>query len=227
VVYTDDISVKYLQSLKVSAHNRLARWALLYLQPYQFTIKHVEGKKLTAADGLSRRPYDELGDLTEDEELQEDSFIAQTDPDIFDSVTDNALKIKQPNRQWHVLSIDVEEGDANASNNRPLDKNLPNCTEDLTTQPSETTNVWSTQDKNIRLLQHESKDLQPILSWLEDGILPETDKEARPVILQSEHFQLVDGLSHHLHYPRTKRLNKLKPVIQQPCVPDVLREDYW
>ena len=28
VVYTDHVSLKYLQSLKLSAHNRLARWAL-------------------------------------------------------------------------------------------------------------------------------------------------------------------------------------------------------
>ena len=72
------------------------------------------------------------------------------------------------------------------------------------------------------MLQHESRDLQPILNWLEDGNLPETDKEARQVILQSENFQIVDGLLYHLHYPRTKRLNKIKPVIQQLCVPDVL-----
>ena len=78
VVYTDHISLKYryLQCLKVSAHNRLARWALA-LEPYKFAIEH-EGKKLTAADSLSRRPYDEPGDLKEDEELQEDSFIAHT-----------------------------------------------------------------------------------------------------------------------------------------------------
>jgi len=87
VVYTDHISLKYLQSLKMSAHNRLARWALA-LQPYQFTIEHVEAKKLTAADGLSRHPYDEPGDFKEDEELQEDSFIAQVEP----SVTDKGLK---------------------------------------------------------------------------------------------------------------------------------------
>jgi len=53
VVYTDHISLKYLQSLKLSAHNRLARWALA-LQQYKFTIEHVEGKNLTAAGGLSR-----------------------------------------------------------------------------------------------------------------------------------------------------------------------------
>ena len=65
----------------------------LALQPYQFTIEHVEGKKLTAADGLSRRTYDDPQDLSDDKELQEDSFIAEVDSDIFGYVTDNALNL--------------------------------------------------------------------------------------------------------------------------------------
>jgi len=69
VVYTDHVSLKFLQSLKLSAHNRLARWAL-DLQPYNFTVEHVPDKRLTAADGLSRRPYDEPDNLEHDEELQ-------------------------------------------------------------------------------------------------------------------------------------------------------------
>ena len=67
-----------------------------------FTVEHVAGKKLTAADGLSRRPYDEPDNLEDDEELQEDSFIAQINPDVFDSVTDNALAVDKIKRQWHV-----------------------------------------------------------------------------------------------------------------------------
>jgi len=178
VLYTDHISLKYLQSVKLSAHNRSARWVLT-LQPYKLTTEHVEGKKLTAADGLSRHPYDEPGDLTGDEELQEDSFVAQMEPDIFDSMTDNGLRIKQPHTQWQFLSINAKDEDASDTQNQPRDRNLPNGTQDLTTQPSETIDLWSVQDKDIRLLQHQSKDLQPILSWLEDGILPATDKEAR------------------------------------------------
>jgi len=69
VVYTHHVSLKYLQSLKLSAHNRLARWALA-LQRYNFTLEHVEGRKLTAADGLSRRRYEEPDTLEDDEELE-------------------------------------------------------------------------------------------------------------------------------------------------------------
>ena len=85
--------------------------------------------------------------------------------------------------------------------------------------------LWSSQCHNLAKLQHETKDLQPILKWLENGILPTSDDEARRIILTAEHFRIVDRIFYHLHYPRIKRLHKIKPVIQQLCVPDVLREE--
>jgi len=91
------------------------------------------------------------------------------------------------------LSINSGDDEIDASQNQPDDTNSSNRSQDVTTQPSQIIDLWSAQDRDIRLLQHESKDLQPILNWLEDGNLPETDKEARQVILQSENFQIVDG----------------------------------
>jgi len=55
--------------------------------------------------------------------------------------------------------------------------------------------------------------------------LPQSDKEARQLILRSEHFQIIDGLLYHLHFPRTKQLNEINPILHQLCVPDVLRKD--
>jgi len=55
-------------------------------------------------------------------------------------------------RQWHVLCLSSEK-DAVFSN--PLDESALS---------SATTDLWSMQDKDIRKLQHESKDLQPILN---------------------------------------------------------------
>jgi len=106
-VYTDHLSLKYLQSLKVSANNRLARWALA-LQPYTFEINYKEGKKLTAADGLSRRPYEDTKvNEDDDEELAEDSFITQITPDLFDTVISS--KQKKTRRQSRGLITSLEE----------------------------------------------------------------------------------------------------------------------
>ena len=73
-VYTDHLSLKYLQSLKVSANNPLARWALA-LQPYKFEINYKEDKKLTATDGISSRPFPEpLLAEDDNDKIAEDSF---------------------------------------------------------------------------------------------------------------------------------------------------------
>jgi len=45
------------------------------------------------------------------------------------------------------------------------------------------------------------------------------------VILEAENYQIVDGVLYHLHFPRTKRLGEIKPVIQQLCIPEILRHD--
>jgi len=186
----------------------------------------VEGKKLTAAYGLSRRPYDEPTNLEEDEELQEDSFITAIDPDIFDFGINSGFNVKERDRQWHILNLSTEEdmNEGQSSQNDDLhahsQRNGP-----IPMQSVDIFELSSSQGRDIQTLQHESKDLQPILNWLEKGVLSDSDKEARQVILQAEHFLIVDGLLHHLHYPRTKRLNEITPVIQHLCVPTVLRED--
>lgn len=54
-VFTDNVSVKYLQKLKDS-QGRLGRWGIL-LQGYNFEIKHKSGSQNCTADFLSRQRY--------------------------------------------------------------------------------------------------------------------------------------------------------------------------
>ena len=56
IVYSDHISLKWLQSIKMlSGH--LARWPLL-LQGYKFEIRYKKGTTNVLSDALSRRVYD-------------------------------------------------------------------------------------------------------------------------------------------------------------------------
>ena len=75
---------------------------------YTFEINYKEGKKLTAADGLSRRLYEDTKvDEDEDEELAEDSFITEITPDLFETVT--SLKQKKRRRQNRGLITSLDE----------------------------------------------------------------------------------------------------------------------
>lgn len=55
LVFTDHISLKFLQSMK-NTHGRLFRWSLL-LQNLKFTVQHKPGKTNSDTDDLSRREY--------------------------------------------------------------------------------------------------------------------------------------------------------------------------
>ena len=70
-IFSDHLSLKWLDSLKISANNRLARWSLA-LAPYKYVINYKEGKKLTAADGISRRRFPETDKVDDDEDLLAD-----------------------------------------------------------------------------------------------------------------------------------------------------------
>jgi len=211
-VYTDHVSLKYLQSLKVSANNRLARWALA-LQPYTFTINYKEGKKLTAADGVSRRPYTEPDVDKEDEEIDEDSYIAQIDADVFDAVTDRESIQSKPKRQWTLIDF-----------HRDDDKDVPEYGEDTTNVCTINTadDMFGLQD--VGTLQRQCPDFVPIFNYLEKGQLPEDDKEARKIVIEAEQFFIHDDVLYHILHPRTKGLDKLHPIVKQLCVPRRLRE---
>jgi len=213
-VFTDHLSLKYLQSLKISANNRLARWALA-LQPYTFVINYKEGKSLTAADGLSRRPYDEPIGSEDDEELAEDSFIAHISPDLFEPSIRTKEKINR--RHWKQLLSSVEE--------RQDDDDV---VEDGMTTVDDSEIHQSTdplQDYDVQQLQRECPDYKPVFEYFENGVLPIDDQQARKLVMESERFIIDDGVLYHLFHPRSKRMGEMRPVIKQLCVPKILRED--
>lgn len=68
-VYTDHLSLKYLQSLKTNTTGRLLRWSIA-LQGYNFQVAYKSGKANVNADVLSRRPYPPTLDETPDHDEQ-------------------------------------------------------------------------------------------------------------------------------------------------------------
>ena len=60
-VVTDHMALKYLMSVKADT-GRIARWALA-LQGYDFTVVHRKGLVNRNADALSRRAYEQEGEV--------------------------------------------------------------------------------------------------------------------------------------------------------------------
>jgi len=169
-VYTDHLSLKYLQSLKVSANNRLAKWALA-LQPYTFEINYKEGKKLTAADGLSRRPYEDTKvDEDDDEELAEDSFITAITPDLFDTVTSSKQKKRSRQNRGLITSLDEEPDEVEDGSDLAVDITQDTGSADLS------------QQHDVAKLQRECPDYKPIFEYIEEGILPQDEKTAKKIV---------------------------------------------
>jgi len=179
-VYTDHISLKYLETLKVSANNRLARWALA-LQPYKFVINYKEGKKLTAADGISRRPFAEPtgGDI--DEVLAEDSYIAAIGDDLF--IDETAGDVSATPRRWIEIHFEYED-----------DEELMKLRE----HSAEINTITDLTDEiDIQQAQRQCPDLEPLFDYIEKGQLPTDDKAARKLILESENFVIEHGVLYH------------------------------
>ena len=211
-VYTDHLSLKFLQSLKVSANNRLARWALA-LQPYTFEINYKEGKKLTAADGLSRRPYEEAEVDEDDDELAEDSFITEITPDLFETVISSKQKKRRQQNRDQITALD---GELEEVENRS----------DIAAATTQVTgSIDLSQQHDVAKLQRECPDYKPIFDYIEEGILPQEEKTARKIVFESEQFIIDDGILYHLFHPRTKRMDEIVPIVKQLCIPRILREE--
>jgi hypothetical protein len=83
VVYSDDRSLQYVQSLKLSSNPKLIRFSLL-LQHFNFSIKHISGALNVAADFLSRYPsihsFQEQQSVDESREAnQSQDFLPELD----------------------------------------------------------------------------------------------------------------------------------------------------
>jgi len=59
------------------------------------------------------------------------------------------------------------------------------------------------RDGSLQTWQHADPDLAPIFAYLEDAILPEDPKKARELVLDRNHYEVLDGVLHHLEPDKT------------------------
>ena len=90
-----------------------------------------------------------------------------------------------------VLTLGTDDSDA-----QDTQSNVPS-TDKSDTINKQLIDLWSSQGQDLATMQHETKDLQLILNWLENGLLQTPDNEARRILLTAEHFQFVDGILYY------------------------------
>jgi len=78
-IWTDHKNLQYFMTSQ-KLNRRQARWAL-YLSRFNFTLKHVPGKSMEKADGLSRRPdwQEEVERDNEDQMLIKPEWVRGTE----------------------------------------------------------------------------------------------------------------------------------------------------
>ena len=71
--------------------------------------------------------------------------------------------------------------------------------------------------------QKECKEVGPMYDYLSNNDLPDDDKLARMIVLESDQYGIGDGTLYHIFSPRTKGVLKMDKIINQLVVPVTLR----
>jgi transposase InsO family protein len=196
VVYTDHISLKYLESMQCKT-GRLLRWAML-LQPYNLDIQHKPGKQHGNADALSRRTYEQPA--------------VETPEDIQWESAPGTLHTEECN---HIQTATVSI----------LEKLAKAETAYLEMEPLEALQeIMMVSVDTMRVAQQEDKQLALYIKFLEDDELPEDKRLASRIRDEQLSYQMTDGILYHLYSPRGKG-SKATREVKQLCVPHKMRDD--
>ena len=127
--------------------------------------------------------------------------------------SDHPLPISQTHMasaDSYIISMSHATPDANAQDSSIFD--------------AEGTKVLQNDTLNLEILIHEQHldyNLLPLINYIRDNVLPDNDKEARKIIMQSENYSYIDSILYHHH--NNKRKNNMDESRLQIVIPSNLR----
>ncbi|CAG2211387.1 unnamed protein product [Mytilus edulis] len=208
-IFTDHKALKYLMDQKVAV-GKLGRWALK-LQDFDFDIVHKPGKNNEVADALSRRTYTEVADENKTSPVK--VFVANANENEFlsDTIEVNACEtdLEVDNKGDEDLeSVELELFYGDYTLLAPLDPEVVNS--ELLDIPA------------VGQLQQVDPDFQDMFNYLQNDVLPQSEKVRQKVLAESQDYSVCDGVLYKWFQKRFKTSPDEK-YIKQLCLPLALR----
>ena len=139
------------------------------------------------------------------------SATQQSDTVLSEHAQDSLLDSQDGQAQGSVSDTPDE-----AFSEEPQDSGI----DDLTRRTGHIMAQLNMSTQQVKDLQHLDSDLQSILSYLQDGSLPDSQKEARTILLEAGDYLLLNGLLLHSRIRKSRRAKLMNPcqIVLPKCL---------
>ena len=139
------------------------------------------------------------------------SATQQSDTVLSEHAQDSILDSQNGQAQGSVSDTPDE-----AVSEEPQDSGI----DDLTRRTGHIMAQLNMSTQQVKDFQHLDSDLQSILSYIQDGSLPDSQKEARTILLEAGDYLLLDGLLLHSRIRKSRRAKLMNPcqIVLPKCL---------